>query len=54
MKAVRAVFVLSLVIAAIVGLGLGWWLRGATDESVESRAHRAAQHMREAFRSLTR
>ncbi len=54
MKAERAVFVLSLVIAAILGLGLGWWLRGSTDESVESRAHKAAEHMREAVRSLTR
>ncbi len=54
MKAERAVLLLSLVIAAIIGFGLGWWLRDSSTDSVESRAHHAAQHMREAIRSLTR
>jgi len=50
----RAVFLLSLMVAALLGFGVGWWLRDRTDDSVESRAHRAAQHMRDAFHSLTR
>jgi hypothetical protein len=55
MKRARVIFFLCLVAAALLGIGLGWWLRDASDEdSVEHRAHQAAEHMREAVRSLTR
>jgi len=46
--------IISLVVAAIIGLWLGWRLRDHSNDSVESRAHRAAERMREAVRSLTR
>ncbi len=54
MKRDRAVLLLFLVVAALVGFGLGWWVRDRTDDSVEHRAHEAAEHMRDAVRSLTR
>ncbi len=50
----RAVFLLSLIVAALLGFGIGWWLRDRSAESLEQRAHHAAQHVRDAFRSLTR
>ncbi len=50
----RLVFVVSLVVAALLGFGLGWWFRESTDDSVEHRAHQAVQHVRDAFHSLTR
>jgi hypothetical protein len=52
MRPERSVFILSLVVALLLGLAMGWWLR--SDDSVESRAHRAAEHLRGAIRSLTR
>ncbi len=54
MKRERAVLVLFLVVAAIVGFGLGWWLRDRSDDSVERRIQQAAEHIRQAGRSLTR
>jgi hypothetical protein len=54
MKRDRLVLLLSLVIAALLGFGVGWWFRDASDDSVEHRAHEAAQHVRDAFRALTR
>ena len=50
----RTVFLLSLVLAAVLGFGIGWWLRDHAEEPLESRARHAAQHVRDAFRSLTR
>ena len=52
MKPARAVFVLTLVFALLLGLGLGWLLR--SEDSLEGRAHQAAERMRNAIRSLTR
>jgi cytochrome bd-type quinol oxidase subunit 2 len=49
----RLIFIVSLVVAALLGLGIGWWLRGHPDDSTEHRARAAAQHLRDAFRSLT-
>ena len=54
MRRERALFVLSLVLAALLGVGLGWWLRDRSDEPLEQRAHQAAEHVRAAVRSLTR
>ncbi len=54
MKRDRLVFLLSLVIAVLLGLGLGWWLRDRSDETLEHRARMAAHRMEDAVRSLTR
>lgn len=54
MKRAPLVFLLSLLVAALLGFGAGWWLRDWSDDSVEHRAHEAAEHMRDAVRSLTR
>ncbi len=50
----RAIFILSLIVAALLGFGIGWWLRDRSEDSLEHRARDAAQHVRDAFRSLTR
>ncbi len=50
----RALFFLSLIVAALLGFGIGWWLRDHADAPVEERARQAAEHVRDAFRSLTR
>ena len=52
MKPGRSAFILSLAVALLLGLALGLWLR--SDDSVEGRAHRAAEQMRKTIRSLTR
>jgi hypothetical protein len=54
MKRQRVVFVLSLVIAALLGFGLGWWFGDHSENSLERRAHEAVRHVRDAYRSLTR
>ncbi len=54
MKRDRLVFLVSLIIAALLGFGIGWLVRDYSEDSVERRAHEAARHVREAFRSLTR
>jgi hypothetical protein len=54
MKPARVIFLLSLALAAIFGFGAGWWARASSEASVEQRAHEAARHLQEAFRSLTR
>ncbi len=50
----RAVFLLSLILAALVGFGIGWMLRDRSEASLEARARTSVQHVRDAFRSLTR
>jgi hypothetical protein len=54
MKRDRLVFLLSLVLAALLGLGVGWWLRDRSDDSLEHRARTAVHHVQDAFRTLTR
>ncbi len=54
MKRSSLAYLLSLVVAALLGFGAGYWFRDSTDDSVEHRAHEAARHMQEAVRSLTR
>ena len=54
MKRDRLVFLVSLLIAALLGIGLGWWIRDRSDDSMEHRAHQAVEKVRGAFRSLTR
>ncbi len=53
MSRARLVFILTLLLAALLGFGIGWWLRDGAEEPLEQRAHHAAQHVRDAFRSLT-
>jgi hypothetical protein len=54
MRPARLVFLLSLALAAILGFGAGWWARASSEVSLEQRAHEAARHLQDAFRSLTR
>ncbi len=54
MKRTRLAFYISLLLAAILGFGLGWWLRDRRPDTVEERAHRAVEQVRDSFRSLTR
>jgi hypothetical protein len=49
----RLALLLSLLAAALIGFGLGWWLRDPSDEPLERRAQRAAEQLRDTFRSLT-
>ena len=53
MSRARLVFVFSLLLAALLGFCLAWWLRDHSQVSLEQRAHQAVQHVRDAFRSLT-
>jgi len=41
------------ILAALVGFCAGWLVRSRTDSSIEARAHRAAEHIRDAARDLT-
>jgi hypothetical protein len=50
----KRLLALALVLALVGGFCAGWWYRNRTDESVEQRAHLAAEQMRDAVRSLTR
>jgi len=42
------------IVAALIGFCAGWMVRSHTDTSIEARAHRAAEHIRDAARDLTR
>ena len=50
----RLALLLSLLAAALFGLAAGWALGVRLEDSIEQRAHRAIERMRETFRSLTR
>jgi len=53
MRRDRVMFLVSLLVAALLGVWLGWWIHGRSDDSLERRSHEAVQHVRDAFRSLT-
>ncbi len=54
MKRSTLMLLVALLLAAAVGFGAGWWARDRTFDTPERRAQRAAEHLRDAFRDLTR
>jgi hypothetical protein len=52
MKSVK-ILALLVVLAVAVGFAAGWWYRDSHDDSIEHRTKEAAEHMKDAFRSLT-
>jgi hypothetical protein len=44
---------LLVVLAAAAGFAAGWWYRDRSGDSIERRTKEAAEHMRDAVRSLT-
>ncbi|HET6440030.1 MAG TPA: DUF1049 domain-containing protein [Anaeromyxobacter sp.] len=53
MRFPRSLLLLAL-IAAALGFAAGYYVRDLSDDSLEHRTRAAAEHVREAFRSLTR
>jgi hypothetical protein len=50
----RTTLLVLLALAAAAGFCAGWVVHSRTDPSIEARAHRAADHLRDAARDLTR
>ncbi len=44
---------LIVLVAAAAGFAAGWWWRDRHEDSIERRTQKAAEHMRDAFDSLT-
>lgn len=45
---------LLVLVAAAAGFAAGWWWRDRSDRSIERRAEKAAEHMKDAVRALTK